>query len=64
MSDLQTPASSPAAGAATSDAPTTATAAGNASTAQAAGGRTFLPRNTLLRHLLVLLISAVGAVIL
>ncbi|WP_369255551.1 branched-chain amino acid ABC transporter permease [Geodermatophilus amargosae] len=64
VSDLQTPASSPTAGAATSDAPTTATAASNASSAQATGGRTFLPRNTLLRHLLVLLICAVGAVIL
>ncbi len=64
MSDLHTPASSPTAGAATSDAPTTATIASNASSAQAAGGRTFLPRNTLLRHLLVLVLCAVGAVIL
>ncbi|PWW21762.1 branched-chain amino acid transport system permease protein [Geodermatophilus normandii] len=64
MSDLQTPASSPTAGAATSDAPSTATAASNASSAQAAGGRTFLPRNTLLRHLLVLVVCAVAAVIL
>jgi branched-chain amino acid transport system permease protein len=64
VSDLQTPASSPAAGAATSEAPSTATAASNASSAQATGGRTFLPRNTLLRHLLVLVLCAVGAVIL
>jgi branched-chain amino acid transport system permease protein len=64
VSDLQTPASSPTAGAATSDAPTTATAAGNASSAQATGGRTLLPRNTLLRHLLVLVLCAVGAVVL
>jgi len=64
VSDLQTPASSPTAGAATSDAPSTATAASNASSAQAAGGRTFLPRNTLLRHLLVLVLCAVAAVIL
>ena len=63
MSDLHTPASSPAAGAATSDAPTTATAAGNAGSAQAAGS-SFLPRNTLLRHLLVLVLCAVGAVVL
>ena len=64
MSDLQTPASSASAGAATSDAPTTATAASNASSAQATGGRSFLPRNTLLRHLLVLVLCAVGAVLL
>ncbi|SFP14809.1 branched-chain amino acid transport system permease protein [Geodermatophilus dictyosporus] len=64
MSDLQTPASSAAAGAATSDAPVSATAAANASSAQATGGRTLLPRNTLLRHLLVLVLCAVGAVVL
>ncbi len=64
MSDLQTPASSPTAGAATSDAPTTATAASNAGSAQATGGRSLLPRNTLLRHLLVLVLCAVGAVVL
>ncbi|SHF63448.1 branched-chain amino acid ABC transporter permease [Geodermatophilus nigrescens] len=64
MSDLQTPASASAAGAATSEAPTTATAASNASSAQATGGRSFLPRNTLLRHLLVLVLCAVGAVLL
>ena len=63
MSDLQTPASSPTAGAATSEAPNTATAASNASSA-AAGGRSFLPRSTLLRHLVVLVLCAVGAVIL
>jgi branched-chain amino acid transport system permease protein len=63
VSELQTPASSPAAGAATSDAPTTATAAGNAGSAQAGGG-SFLPRNTLLRHLLVLVVCAVAAVVL
>jgi branched-chain amino acid transport system permease protein len=63
MSDMQTPTS--AAGQATSDAPVDATAAANAPSAQAAGGgRSFLPRSTLLRHLLVLLLSAVGAVIL
>jgi branched-chain amino acid transport system permease protein len=63
MSDMQTPTST--AGQATSDAPVEATAAANAPSAQAtAGGRSFLPRSTLLRHLLVLLISAVGAVIL
>lgn len=63
MSELQTPASSPAPGAATSDAPTTATAAGNAGSAQAGGG-SFLPRSTLLRHLLVLVVCAVAAVVL
>ncbi len=64
MSDLQTPASPANAGPASDDAPTTATAAANASSAQAAGGRTFLPRSTLLRHLLVVLLCAVGAVVL
>jgi branched-chain amino acid transport system permease protein len=64
VSDLQTPASSPVAGPATSEAPTTATAAGNAASAQATGGRTFLPRTTLLRHLVVLLLCAVGSVVL
>jgi branched-chain amino acid transport system permease protein len=64
VSDLQTPASSPTSGKATSETPGTATAAGNAGSAQAAGGRTFLPRNTLLRHLLVLVLCAVGAVVL
>jgi len=64
MSDLQTPASPANAGAASSEAPSTATAAGNAGSAQAAGGRTLLPRNTLLRHLVVLVLCAVGAVVL
>jgi branched-chain amino acid transport system permease protein len=64
MSDLQTPASPANAGAAGSEAPSTATAAANAGSAQAAGGRTFLPRNTLLRHLVVLVLCAVGAVVL
>src|SRR5215217_8928640 len=62
MSDMQTPTST---GQATSDAPVEATAAANAPSAQAtAGGRSFLPKSTLLRHLLVLLLSAIGAVIL
>jgi branched-chain amino acid transport system permease protein len=64
MSDLHTPASPADAGAASSDAPSTATAAANASSAQATGGRSLLPRNTLLRHLLVLVLCAVGAVLL
>ncbi|MGY1733203.1 branched-chain amino acid ABC transporter permease [Geodermatophilus sp. SYSU D01045] len=64
MSDLQTPASPAQPGAASSDAPSLATAAADASSAQATGGRTFLPRNTLLRHLVVLVIGAVLAVIL
>jgi branched-chain amino acid transport system permease protein len=64
VSDLQTPASAPGAGAATSDAPADATAAANASSVQATGGRSLLPRNTLLRHLVVLLVSAVLAVLL
>ncbi|UOY00153.1 branched-chain amino acid ABC transporter permease [Blastococcus sp. PRF04-17] len=75
MSDAQTPR--PAAGtdsgagthtvaaegAATEEAPVEATAAANAPSAQAAGGRSFLPRSTLLRHLLLLLLGAVAAVI-
>src|SRR5215217_8072973 len=62
MSDMQTPTST---GQATSDAPVEATAAANAPSAQAAaGGRSFLPKSTLLRHLLILLLCAVGAVIL
>ena len=52
------------AGQASEDAPTTATAAANAPSAQAAGGRSFLPRSTLLRHLVLLVICAVGAVVL
>jgi branched-chain amino acid transport system permease protein len=46
------------------EAPSTATAAANVSSAQATGGRSYLPKSTLLRHLLVLLVSAVAAVIL
>ncbi len=61
MSDLQTPAGAP--GAASDDAPSTATAAANASSA-GAGGRSFLPKSTLLRHLLVLALCAVLAVLL
>ncbi|RBY87328.1 branched-chain amino acid ABC transporter permease [Blastococcus sp. TF02A-26] len=60
VSDTQTPAGTP--GAASSDAPSTATAAGNASSAAASSGRSFLPKSTLLRHLLVLVLCAVGAV--
>jgi branched-chain amino acid transport system permease protein len=41
-----------------------ATIAANAPSAQATGGRSFLPKSTLLRHLLILLISAVAVVIL
>jgi branched-chain amino acid transport system permease protein len=59
MSDLQSPA-----GKAAEEAPTTATAAANAPSVPAAGGRTFLPRSTLLRHLLVVALAAVGAVVL
>ncbi|MBB3676934.1 branched-chain amino acid ABC transporter permease [Modestobacter versicolor] len=62
MSDLQS--SAPVAGQATEEAPTTATAAANAPSAAAAGGRTFLPRSTLLRHLLLVLVAAVAAVVL
>jgi branched-chain amino acid transport system permease protein len=61
MSDLQ---SSPAAGQATSESPVVATAAANAPSAPAAGGRTFLPRSTLLRHLLLVALGAVAAVVL
>jgi branched-chain amino acid transport system permease protein len=67
MSDSQTPVSVSGAGAgtATEETPVTATAAANAPSAQAAGGgRSFLPKSTLLRHLVILLICAVGAVIL
>jgi branched-chain amino acid transport system permease protein len=52
------------AGQASEDAPTTATAAANAPSAQAGGGRSFLPKSTLLRHLVLLVICAVGAVVL
>ena len=56
----QTPAGTP--GAASSDAPSSATAAANASSAGATSGRSFLPKSTLLRHLVVLVLCAVGAV--
>jgi branched-chain amino acid transport system permease protein len=62
MSESKTPVSTAAK--ATADSPVVATAAADAPSAQAAGGRSFLPKSTLLRHLVVLLISAVGAVIL
>jgi branched-chain amino acid transport system permease protein len=62
MSDPQTPIST--AGAATDAAPVDATAAANAPSVQAAGGRSFLPRSTLLRHLLILVLGAIGTVIL
>jgi branched-chain amino acid transport system permease protein len=62
MSESQTPTS--AAGAATAEAPVDATAAANVPSAQAAGGRSFLPASTLLRHLVVALLCIVGAVIL
>jgi branched-chain amino acid transport system permease protein len=62
MSDSQTPTS--AAGAATDTAPVEATAAANAPSAQATGGgRSFLPKSTLLRHLLMVLLALVAAVI-
>ncbi|MGY1697873.1 MULTISPECIES: branched-chain amino acid ABC transporter permease [unclassified Geodermatophilus] len=47
-----------------SEAPVEATAAANAPSASVGGGRSFLPANTLLRHLLVLVACAVGAVVL
>jgi branched-chain amino acid transport system permease protein len=60
MSESQTPSS-----AVTDVAPVEATAAANAPSAQVATGkRSFLPQSTLLRHLLVLVLGAVGAVIL
>jgi branched-chain amino acid transport system permease protein len=62
VTDSQTPVSTAAK--ATEDAPFTATAAANAPSAQATAGRSFLPKSTLLRHLVILLICAVGAVIL
>jgi branched-chain amino acid transport system permease protein len=63
MTDPQTPTA--AAGAATEEAPVTATAAANAPSAQTAGGgRSYLPKSTLLRHLVILVLCAVGAVIL
>jgi branched-chain amino acid transport system permease protein len=61
MSEPQTPTG---AGQATDAAPVEATAAANAPSAQAtAGGRSFLPKSTLLRHLLILLLGAVAAVV-
>jgi branched-chain amino acid transport system permease protein len=62
MTDPQTP--SAGVGAATQLAPTAATEAGNAPSAQASTGRSFLPKSTLVRHLLVTLLCAVGAVVL
>ena len=64
MSDLQSTVSTGTAAKATDEAPTTATAAANASSAAASGGRSLLPRSTLLRHLVVLVIGAVLAVVL
>jgi branched-chain amino acid transport system permease protein len=65
MSESQTPLSSPAAAQATDEAPVEATAAANAPSAQAGGGgRSFLPKSTLLRHLIGVLVAAIGAVIL
>jgi branched-chain amino acid transport system permease protein len=58
------PAPGAAAGAATEEAPVVSTAAANAPSAQAAGRRSWLPKSTLLRHLVILLLCAVGAVIL
>ena len=63
MTDPQTPTAG--AGATTDEAPVTATAAANAPSAQAGGGgRSYLPKSTLLRHLVILLLCAVGAVVL
>jgi branched-chain amino acid transport system permease protein len=64
MSESQTPAPDRPAGELIEEAPVTATAAANVPSAQATGGRSFLPKSTLLRHLLVLVLCAVGAVIL
>jgi branched-chain amino acid transport system permease protein len=64
MSESQTPAPGRPADELIEEAPFTATAAANVPSAQAAGGRSFLPKSTLLRHLLVLVLCAVGAVIL
>ncbi|WP_104526073.1 branched-chain amino acid ABC transporter permease [Blastococcus atacamensis] len=60
MSDLKSPA--PDAGQ-TEAAPTAATAAANAPSAAATAGRSLLPQSTLLRHLVVLLLGAVAAVV-
>jgi branched-chain amino acid transport system permease protein len=62
MTDPQTPTAG--AGATTEETPVSATAAANALSAQATEGRSFLPKSTLLRHLIVMLLCAVGAVIL
>jgi branched-chain amino acid transport system permease protein len=64
MSEPNTPATARAGDELIEDAPFTATAAANVSSAQATSGRAYLPKSTLLRHLLVLVLSAVGAVIL
>ncbi len=61
MSDLQNSVS--AAGKASEETPGTATAAANAPSAPTTGGRSFLPRSTLLRHLLLVLLAAVAAVV-
>jgi branched-chain amino acid transport system permease protein len=61
MTDPQTPTSG--AGAATEEAPVSATVAANAPSAQATEGRSFLPKSTLLRHLVITLLGAVAAVI-
>src|SRR3712207_3735034 len=62
MTESKTPLS--AAGAATDEAPVEATAAANAPSAQAAsGGRSFLPKSTLLRHLVMVLLAIVAAVV-
>lgn len=62
MSDSQTTTSG--AGAATEEAPVSATVAANAPSAQAGkGGRSFLPKSTLLRHLVITLLGAIAAVI-
>ncbi|TYP87145.1 branched-chain amino acid ABC transporter permease [Blastococcus xanthinilyticus] len=63
MSDLQSPASTGQAGKATDEPPVKATAGGDAPSGPAATGRTFLPQSTLLRHLLVLAVCAVLAVL-
>jgi branched-chain amino acid transport system permease protein len=63
MTDPQTPTT--AAGQATDEAPVGATAAANAASARAgSGGRSFIPKSTLVRHLVLLVVCAVGAVIL
>lgn len=63
MSDLQSPASTGTAGKASSDAPVKATAGGDAPSAPSKARRSFLPQSTLLRHLLVLAVCAVLAVV-